>query len=92
MPDFEEIQYRYSPGERQFILYRYLLENTSKGHVAPREQIFDYLANYGITIDRKTLYTDFEIIRATMKLEVEYDQSKKGITLQIRPLNPMNCG
>lgn len=78
MPDFEEVQYRYTPGELQFLLYRYLLENTGKGHVVTRKQILEYLATFGITIERKTLYTDFEVIRATMKLEVEYDQSKKG--------------
>ena len=78
MPDFEEIQYHYTPGERQFLIYRYLLESTGKGHVATCKQILNYLATFGITIKRKTLYTDLDVIRATMKLEVEYDQSKKG--------------
>ena len=88
MPDFDEIQYRYTPGERQFLLYRYLLENTGKGHVATRKQIFGHLATFDITIDRKTLYTDFEVIRATMKLEVEYDQSKKGYYIKNPPFEP----
>ena len=34
----------YTPGERQFLLYRYLLENTCAGHAAKRKAIFDHLA------------------------------------------------
>ena len=88
MPDFNEIQYSYTPGERQFLLYRFLLENTNKGHVATRKQIFEHLATFDISIDRKTLYTDFEVIRATMKLEVEYDQRKKGYYVKNPPFEP----
>ena len=43
----------YTPGERQFLLYRYLLENTCEGHVAPTKNINKYLAQYGIEIERK---------------------------------------
>ena len=31
--DFDTLEYRYTPGERQFLLYEYLRENTCKGHV-----------------------------------------------------------
>ena len=68
----------YTPGERQFLLYRFLLENTCAGHVAKRKAIFDYLAQYGIEIERKTLYTDLDVLRGTMGIEVEFDQHLQG--------------
>ena len=68
----------YTPGERQFLLYRYLLENTCKGHVAPTKSINEHLAQYGIEIERKTLYTDLDVLRGTMGIDVVYDQHLKG--------------
>ena len=79
----DEAQYHYTPGERQFLLYRFLMENTKSkptntSHVVSREQVFDYLLSYGIEIDRKTLYTDFDVLRATMKCNVDYNRSLRG--------------
>ena len=68
----------YTPGERQFLLYRYLLENTCAGHAAKRQAIYDYLFQYGIQIERKTLYTDLDVLRGTMGIEVEFDQHLQG--------------
>ena len=64
-----EIAIKHTAGERQFILYRYFLENTRKGHAVSREDIFDYLALYNIFISPHTLYNDFDILRATMGLD-----------------------
>lgn len=63
----------HTAGERQFILYRYFLENTGKGHAVSRKQIFNYLAHYNIFISPHTLYNDFDILRGTMGLEIEFD-------------------
>lgn len=68
----------YTPGERQFLLYRFLLENTCAGHVAKRQAIYDYLFQYGIQIERKTLYTDLDVLRGTMGMDVEFDQHLQG--------------
>lgn len=89
----DEVQYRYTPGERQFLLYRFLLENTKSkptnaSQVASREQVFDYLLSYGIEIDRKTLYTDFDVLRATMKCDVDYHRSLRGYYVKNPPFEP----
>ena len=77
--DFLHEDRKYSPGERQFILYQYLLKNTCKGHTATRKQILDYLATYGIVISVNTLYADLEAIKATMKLDVQFDPHIRGV-------------
>lgn len=68
-----EISVKRTAGERQFILYRYFLENTRKGHAVSRKDIFDYLANYNIFISPHTLYNDFDVLRGTMGLDIEFD-------------------
>lgn len=82
MPKDDKLEYiigdYYTPGERQFLLYRFLLENTCAGHVAKRQAIYDYLFQYGIQIERKTLYTDLDVLRGTMGIEVEFDQHLQG--------------
>lgn len=65
-------------GGRQYLLSRYLMENTCKDYVVTRKQIFDYLFRNGIEIDRKTLYTDMEFLRSIMKIDVVFDQKRNG--------------
>ena len=73
-----EIAVKRTAGERQFILYRYFLENTRKGHAVSRKDIFDYLATYNIFISPHTLYNDFDILRSTMGLDIEFDPHVKN--------------
>ena len=40
--DFLYEDRKYLPGERQFLLYQYLLKNTCKGHAVTRKQILDF--------------------------------------------------
>lgn len=75
--DFDEIRF-HSVGGRQYLLSRYLLENSCKNHVVTRKQIFDFLSRNGIEIDRKTLYTDMEFLRSTMEISVVFDKTRNG--------------
>lgn len=88
-----EIAIKHTAGERQFILYRYLLEHTRKGHAVSREEIFDYLALYNIFISPHTLYNDFDVLRATMRLDIEFDphvknKGKGGYWVKNPPFEP----
>ena len=56
-----EIAVKHTAGERQFILYRYFLENTRKGHAVSRKDIFNHLATYNIFISPHALYNDFHV-------------------------------
>ena len=71
--DFLYEDRKYLPGERQYLLYQYLLKNTCKGHTVTRKQILDHLSSYGIVISVNTLYADLEIIKSTMKLDLRFD-------------------
>ena len=70
----------FSPSERQYLIYRFLLENTNKETVATPKAIRDYLESHGIKISTNTLYNDLRILQTaeTFNLQWEYDQSKKG--------------
>lgn len=87
-----EIAVKYTAGERQFILYRYFLENTQKGHTVSRKDIFDYLATYNIFISPHTLYNDFDILRGTMGLDIDFDphehKGKGGYWVKNPPFDP----
>lgn len=87
-----EIAVKYTVGERQFILYRYFLENTKKGHTVSRKDIFNYLATYNIFISPHTLYNDFDILRGTMGLDIEFDphehKGKGGYWVKNPPFEP----
>lgn len=70
----------FSPSERQYLLFRYLLENTNSERVATPAEIKKYLENYGIKVSTNTLYNDLRILGTaeTFNLQWEYDQKKKG--------------
>lgn len=90
--DFE-FTLSYTAGERQFILYRYLLEHTGKGYTVTREDIFNYLLGFGIEISPHTLYNDFEVLRGTMKLDIQFDphvrnRGKGGYWVKNPPFEP----
>lgn len=70
----------YSPSERQYLIYRFLLENSNKDRVATPKQIRDYLQSLDIKISINTLYNDLRTLsnRETFNLQWEYDQKRKG--------------
>jgi len=45
-------------------LNKFFLENTNENHKASMGEIIDYLENVGISAERKSLYDDFEQLRA----------------------------
>lgn len=72
-------------GERRFILYNYLIRNTSEGHVKTPAQIFDYLLlKHGIEKPNiKTFYADLAALeRETYGLKIQYDPKKHGYWVQ----------
>lgn len=70
-------EHGYTAGERQFILYQYLLDNTSKDNVVKPKDMLGALANEGIKISINTLYSDLAVITRTMA-PLDYNESLKG--------------
>ncbi|MBO5111354.1 MAG: WYL domain-containing protein [Clostridia bacterium] len=73
-------------GERRFLLYNYLIRNTSKGRVATRKQLFDYLRTYDIKISVNTFYADLAVLQGEVfNLEIEFDQRRNGYWVKNPP-------
>lgn len=56
--------------QKLFLLRDYFLRKTDKEHPATIHQLIDYLASESVRADRKTLYTDLDILRDS-GLEIE---------------------
>ena len=72
----------YTMGERQALIYHYLLENSNKDHVVPTQRLIDYLDTCDIKIHINTLYNDIETIQSIYKVTIEYDEKMKGYRLK----------
>lgn len=72
----------YTTAERQYLVYRFLLENSDKDHVITKQQIIDYLSTWDIKVHINTLYSDLSVIASMYKVTIEYDQKKKGYRLK----------
>ena len=87
----------YTQGERWFLLYNYLIKNSSKKHPVSRKQIFDYFEKeYGLKVSLHTFYADIGVIRSeAFNLDVEYDKhlfgGAGGYYVRSIYLKPMNC-
>ena len=77
-----------STAERQYLLYRFLLENSNKDHVVSAKRINDFLDTYDIVVSPNTIYNDIEAISRITKIEIKYDFSKKGYYLKNPPFQP----
>ena len=57
-----DLQIKYTPAERQFLLYEYFQKHTNKEHPVSRKEILDYLETFEIyisphsTIQQKSLF------------------------------------
>ena len=80
----------YTVGERQFLLYKYLLTHASKNGVITYTQIMDYLLECEIKITDNTLYNDLNVLKnaESYNLDIEYDFSKKGYRVKNLPFEP----
>lgn len=77
-----------STAERQYLLYRFLLENSNKDNVVSAKRINDFLDTYDIVVSPNTIYNDMEAISRITKIEIKYDFSKKGYYLKNPPFQP----
>lgn len=78
MPRVTKNEQFYSSGERQYLLYKFFIENTRKGQVVKRKEIFDYLSSFDIEVSVNTFYEDIRIIENETKLKIEWDQHNQG--------------
>ena len=80
----------YTPSQRQFLLYRYLLEHANKDSIVKTTELIDHLRDYGMEVSINTLYNDLDILRdaETFNLQWEYDYHKKGYRLNNPPFEP----
>ena len=60
---------------KPLLLGRYLLERTDEDHPASSQELLQALEQYGVSAERKSLYTDLEALAAT-GLDVQYRKSK----------------
>ena len=68
-----DLQIKYTPAERQFLLYEYFQKHTNKEHPVSRKEILDYLETFEIYISPHTLYSDLDVLRGTMKLDIQFN-------------------
>lgn len=78
----------YTKTARIFMLYDYLRERTSKGHVATKSEINAFFQEREIHISVNTLYADLDTMRDYMGAEVEYDPHLKGYYIKNPPFEP----
>ena len=52
----------YTAAERQYLIYRFLVENSNKDHVVTKKQLIDHLDTFDIKIHANTLYNDLNVI------------------------------
>ncbi len=78
----------YTAGERQALIYRFLLENSNKEHIVSKQQIIDYLDTCDIKIHTNTFYNDLIVIESTYKVAIEYSQKKKGYWIRRNLFEP----
>lgn len=83
----EEISF-YSPGERLFLLYDYLLKNTNREYVVTPKQINNFLNDHGIFLEKKAIYADFEKLRSATGLEIVWNAHKQGYQILNPPFEP----
>lgn len=78
-----------SQGERWFLIYKYLLQYTCKGHEASIRDIYDYLSSrYGIQISDHTFYADMEKLKQKVfQLDIAYIP-KRGYYVANPPFEP----
>ena len=68
-----DLQIKYTPAERQFLLYEYFQKHTNKSHPVSRKEILDYLETFEIHISKNTLYNDLDVLKGTMKLDIQFN-------------------
>ena len=83
----EEISF-YSPGERLFLLYDFLLKNTNREYVVKYKEITNFLNEHGIYIEKKAIYADFEKLRSATELEIVWNAHKQGYQILNPPFEP----
>ena len=71
-------------GLRLMHLRDYIQANGSRNKAISRKEIEDYLMEKGYPVERKTFYTDLNILETEFGIQLEYDPHKKGYRL----LNP----
>lgn len=91
-----DLQIKYTPAERQFLLYEYFQRHTNKEHPVSRKEILDYLETFEIYISPHTLYSDLDVLRGTMKLDIQFNahahKGAGGYWVKNPKFEPMNCG
>ena len=83
----EDISF-YSPGERLFLLYDFLLKNTNREYVVKYKEITNFLNEHGIYIEKKASYADFEKLRSATGLEIVWNAHKQGYQILNPPFEP----
>lgn len=75
-------------GIRLMLLRDYFNTHGGKTTAVKRKELEKYLSDSGFPIERKTLYTDLELLETYFHMEIRYDPSKKGYIYENPPFEP----
>lgn len=70
------------------ILYRYLLENTCKGHTVNADNIVEHYENAGNPYEIKAIYRDLHDLEKIDGITLHYDGRTKGWWIEQEGLTP----
>lgn len=75
-------------GIRLVLLRDYFNAHAGRTQAVKREDLLNYLANKGFPVERKTLYTDLELLETYFGMELRYEPSKRGYILENPQFEP----
>ena len=67
---------------KPYLVQQYLLKNTDEDHVASAYDIIDFLAQCGVSAERRSIYRDIEDINKVMWLMENKQDDEDGIDIE----------
>ena len=75
-------------GIRLMLLRDYFNTHANKTTAVKRKELEDYLQDRGFPVERKTLYTDLELLEIYFNMDIRYDQRGRGYVYENPPFEP----
>lgn len=75
-------------GIRLMLLRDYLNAHAGKTQAVKREELHAYLESKGFPVERKTLYTDLQLLEIYFGMELRYEPRLRGYVLENPPFEP----
>lgn len=75
-------------GIRLMLLRDYFNTHASKTSAVSRKELEKHLNDHGFPVERKTLYTDLELLEIYFNMDIHYDAAKRGYIYENPPFEP----